>query len=112
LRDVRPRPLLGGQPGDVAVVLHERRLAGEEAGVVEGCLLGGFGEAVGGQAAERLVEQAGAGDRGLHRFLPRDPAGPDLLGQADGVVLTECVVAEGVLAGCRLVGGHGPNRTG
>ena len=74
--------------------------------------LGGLGETIGGQPGERLVQHPGAGDRGLHGLLARDPAGPDLLGQADCVVLTEGVVTEGVLAGGLLVIGHGPNRTG
>jgi hypothetical protein len=80
--------------------------------VVGSGFLGGLGETIHGQPGERLVQHAGARDRGLHGLLARDPTRPDLLGQADCVVLTEGVVAEGVLAGGLLVIGHGPNRTG
>src|SRR5699024_11046195 len=89
-------PVLGGEPGDVAVVLDEGRNAPEEA------VGTGFRsapcprEVLAGDGTERRVDQFGPPDRGLHGLPRRHPRRADRLGDARRVELAQRIVCEGM----------------
>ena len=109
LGDEGPGAVLRGQTPDVAVVLDEAGLAREEAVVGHPGLGERLGEPVGRQPVELDVELAGALDGRRDNLATRDAAGADLLREADGVVVTQGVVDEGVDS-LRTVRRHGGQR--
>ena len=97
LGDEGPGAVLGGQPRDVAVVLDEAgltrrrtRRAGSRASATRPA------NRSAGQPVAARRRASGCARSRLDGLPSRDPAGPDLLGQADRVVLAEGVVDEGV----------------
>ena len=93
------RPRVGAahrrQPGDVDVVLDERRHAAEEAGASRCRRLGTSPvESLAGHAVQCRVDGFGAGDRCLDDLGRAYPTGVEGVDQTNGVEVTERVVTE------------------
>ena len=91
-------PCIVGMPGDGDVVLDERRHAVEEAAVRARRVrtVARTVERLVREPVQRRVDRLGAGDRRLDQLGRRHRARADGVDQADGVMVAEGVVAEGV----------------